>query len=72
MKMHLLNDTSSSNEQFYARLPINQIPLDEILLKNELFFAVSGKLAYYCYRYFVTDIKVSTDAVPAGYDGVIN
>ena len=65
--MHLLNDLTVPNEHFYARLPINQIPLDEILLKDELFFTVPEN-----WHVIVTDIKGSTEAVAAGLHQQIN
>lgn len=65
--MHILNDPSAPNEHFYARLPINQIPLDEILLKDELFFTVPEN-----WHVIVTDIKGSTETVAAGLHQQIN
>jgi hypothetical protein len=65
--MYLLNDLAVPNEHFYARLPINQIPLDEILLKDALFFTVPEN-----WHVIVTDIKGSTEAVTAGLHQQIN
>ena len=57
----------SNNDQFYSRLPVNEIPLSELLSEEHLFYKVPGN-----WHVVVTDIKNSTSAVANGLHETVN
>ena len=57
----------SNNDQFYSRLPVNEIPLSELLSEEHLFYKVPGN-----WHVVVTDIKNSTKAVANGLHETVN
>jgi Protein of unknown function (DUF3095) len=56
-----------STDQFYSRLPVNEIPLSELLTEEHLFYKVPGN-----WHVVVTDIRDSTGAVAAGLHETVN
>ncbi|WP_316827052.1 DUF3095 family protein [Pedobacter miscanthi] len=54
-------------DHFYSNLPINKIPLYQLLIKNELFKGVPAD-----WQVIITDIKSSTAAVNAGQHENVN
>lgn len=56
-----------NNEQFYARLPVSQLPLASVLLKDELFKQVPDD-----WYIVITDIRKSTAAVQDGAHENVN
>ncbi len=56
-----------SNDQFYTRLPVNQIPLSELLMEEHLFFKVPDN-----WHVLITDVKGSTKAVADGLHETVN
>lgn len=56
-----------SNDLFYSRLPVNEIPLGELLSEEHLFFRVPDN---WCV--VITDIKRSTRAVEMGLHETVN
>ncbi|HMW65991.1 MAG TPA: DUF3095 family protein [Chitinophagaceae bacterium] len=58
---------ASSSDFFYSRLPVNQIPLSELLLESHLFYALPED-----WQIIITDIKKSTEAVAAGKHETVN
>jgi hypothetical protein len=57
----------SKSDQFYSRLPVNHIPLSELLLEEHLFYNVPDN-----WHVIVTDIKNSTMAVQNGLHETVN
>lgn len=53
--------------QFYARLPVNEIPLADLLTEEHLFFRVPED-----WHVIITDIKGSSDAVQQGLHETVN
>ena len=51
----------SSTDQFYSRLPVNEIPLSELLAEDHLFFRIPEN-----WHVIITDVKKSTEVVAAG------
>jgi len=58
---------AGSNELFYTRLPVNQIPLSELLMEEHLFFNVPSN-----WHVIITDVKKSTTAVANGLHETVN
>jgi hypothetical protein len=56
-----------NNDQFYSRLPVNEIPLSDLLSEEHLFYKVPGN-----WHVVVTDIKNSTGAVSKGLHETVN
>ena len=56
-----------NNELFYSRLPVNEIPLGELLMEDHLFYSMP--LNWYV---VITDVKNSTAAVQEGLSQTIN
>ena len=58
---------SSGNELFYTRLPVNEIPLGELLMEEHLFYRLPTD-----WYVIVTDIKDSTEAIRQGKHELVN
>ncbi len=58
---------SGASKFFYARLPVNHIPLGELLTENHLFFSVPAD-----WHVLITDVKKSTEAVKKGLHETVN
>src|SRR5882724_9595827 len=56
-----------NNDLFYSRLPVNEIPLGELLMEEHLFFKIPAS-----WQVVITDIKNSTVAVNNGLHETIN
>jgi len=56
-----------SNELFYSRLPVNQIPLSDLLMEEHLFFTIPPN-----WHVLITDVKKSTEAVANGLHETVN
>lgn len=61
------NMQASSNDLFYSRLPVNEIPLGELLTEEHLFYRVPENWVI-----VITDIEKSTEAVAAGMHENVN
>ena len=59
--------TSGTNDFFYSRLPVNQIPLSDLLTEEHLFFTVPPN-----WHVLITDVKKSTEAVSNGLQETVN
>jgi hypothetical protein len=59
--------TTPSNEMFYSRLPVNEIPLSELLTEEHLFFNIPAG-----WHIIITDVKGSTAAVAGGKHETVN
>jgi len=55
------------NDLFYSRLPVNEIPLSELLLEEHLFYKIPAD-----WHVVITDVKNSTAAVHNGFHETIN
>ncbi|HUQ65563.1 MAG TPA: DUF3095 domain-containing protein [Flavitalea sp.] len=55
------------NDQFYSLLPVNEIPLSDLLTQEHLFYKIPGS-----WHVVITDIKNSTGAVADGLHETIN
>ena len=55
------------NDHFYSRLPVNEIPLSELLTEEHLFYKIPGN-----WHVVITDIKNSTGAVADGFHETVN
>ena len=58
---------SINNDLFYSRLPVNEIPLSELLMEEHLFYKIPGN-----WHVVITDIKNSTAAILGGLHETIN
>ncbi|WP_110057170.1 DUF3095 domain-containing protein [Chitinophaga sp. S165] len=58
---------SANNDQFYSRLPVNRIPLSDLLTEDHLFYSVPDD-----WSVIVTDIKGSTAVVQDGLHETVN
>jgi hypothetical protein len=58
---------AANNELFYSRLPVNEIPLSELLMEEHLFFKIPAN-----WQVVITDVKNSTDAIKNGLHETIN
>lgn len=58
---------AGTTEQFYTRLPVNQISLSELLMEEHLFFKVPAN-----WHVLITDVKKSTIAVANGLHETVN
>ncbi|SHN43890.1 DUF3095 domain-containing protein [Chitinophaga sp. CF418] len=58
---------SANNDLFYSRLPVNRIPLSELLTEEHLFYQVPDN-----WHVIVTDIKGSTAVVQKGLHETVN
>jgi hypothetical protein len=58
---------SANNDQFYAGLPVNEIPLGDLFINESLFYNVPEN-----WHVIITDIKSSTAAVMAGKHENVN
>ncbi len=56
-----------NNDQFYSRLPVNEIPLNELLMEEHLFFKVPSN-----WQVIITDVKNSTIAAQQGLHETVN
>jgi hypothetical protein len=56
-----------SNELFYSRLPVNEIPLSDLLMEEHLFFKIPAN-----WYVVITDVKNSTEAIKNGLHETIN
>jgi hypothetical protein len=57
----------SGNELFYSRLPVNEIPLNELLMEEHLFCRVPDN-----WYVVITDVEKSTNAVTKGMHENVN
>lgn len=57
----------ANNEQFYSRLPVNEIPLSDLLMEEHLFYSVPSN-----WHVIITDVKKSTSAVNEGLHETVN
>lgn len=57
----------STSDMFYSRLPVNQIPLSELLMEEHLFYQVPAN-----WNVVITDVKKSTMAVANGLHETVN
>ncbi|HNR18334.1 MAG TPA: DUF3095 family protein, partial [Chitinophagaceae bacterium] len=57
----------TSNDLFYSRLPVNEIPLGDLLMENHLFFKVPDN-----WHVLITDVKNSTQAALDGQHQTVN
>lgn len=58
---------ANSNDLFYSRLPVNAIPLSELLMEEHLFFKVPDN-----WHVLITDVKNSTQAAMDGKHQTVN
>lgn len=58
---------SVNNDQFYSRLPVNRIPLSDLLTEEHLFYSIPDN-----WHVIITDIKGSTAAVQGGLHETVN
>ncbi len=56
-----------NNDLFYSRLPINEIPLSDLLMEDHLFYKLPGN-----WHVIITDVKNSTAAILEGRYETIN
>lgn len=59
--------SSTANDMFYSRLPVNEIPLRDLLTEEHLFFKVPDN-----WHVVITDVKKSTSAVEKGLHETVN
>ena len=59
--------STTTNDLFYSRLPVNEISLGELLLEEHLFFKVP-----HSWFIIITDVKKSSDAISDGLHETIN
>jgi len=59
--------TNPSSDLFYSRLPVNEIPLSDLLTEDHLFYKVPEN-----WHVIITDIKKSTKAVEQGKAETVN
>lgn len=59
--------STSTNDLFYTRLPVNQISLSDLLTEEHLFFTVPAN-----WHVLITDVKKSTEAVANGLHETVN
>jgi len=59
--------TTDSNDLFYSRLPVNEIPLGELLMEEHLFYTIPSS-----WHVLITDVKKSTVAVANGLHETVN
>jgi hypothetical protein len=59
--------TASSSDLFYSRLPVNEIPLSDLLTEDHLFFRVPDS-----WHVIITDVRKSTEAVANGQHETVN
>jgi Protein of unknown function (DUF3095) len=57
----------TNNDLFYSRLPVNEIPLTELLTEEHLFYKIPGN-----WHIVITDVKNSTAAIQNGLHETIN
>lgn len=58
---------STGNDMFYSRLPVNEIPLSELLMEEHLFYNIPAD-----WHVIITDVKKSTQAVANGLHETVN
>ena len=56
-----------NNDLFYSRLPVNEIPLTDLLMEEHLFFKIPPN-----WHVVITDVKNSTAAIQKGLHETIN
>jgi len=59
--------SANNTELFYSRLPVNEIPLCDLLMEEHLFYTIPSN-----WHVLVTDIKKSTSALNEGKHEVVN
>jgi hypothetical protein len=59
--------STPNNDLFYSRLPVNEIPLSDLLMEEHLFFKVPGN-----WQVVITDVKNSTRALKDGLHETVN
>jgi len=58
---------AAGNDLFYSRLPVNEIPLSDLLTEEHLFFRIPAD-----WHVLITDVKGSTAAVASGMHETVN
>lgn len=56
-----------NNDLFYSRLPVNEIPLSDLLTEEHLFYKIPAN-----WHVVITDVKNSTEAIQRGLHETIN
>ena len=59
--------STTNNDLFYSRLPVNEIPLSELLMEEHLFFKIPAN-----WHVIITDVKNSTIATEQGLHETVN
>ncbi|WP_276503454.1 DUF3095 domain-containing protein [Terrimonas pollutisoli] len=59
--------SSANNDLFYSRLPVNEIPLSELLAEEHLFYKIPSN-----WHVVITDVKSSTKAIERGVHETVN
>lgn len=59
--------TAAASDLFYSRLPVNEIPLGDLLTEDHLFFRIPES-----WHVIITDVKKSTEAVANGLHETVN
>ena len=59
--------STTNNDLFYTRLPVNEIPLSELLMEEHLFFKIPAN-----WHVIITDVKKSTIAIEQGLHETVN
>jgi len=62
-----MTESTTASDLFYSRLPVNQIPLGDLLSEEHLFYKVPGN-----WHVLITDVKKSTGAVESGLHETVN
>lgn len=58
---------ATANDQFYSRLPVNEIPLSDLFSEEHLFYKIPDN-----WHIIITDVKKSTIAVASGLHQTVN
>jgi hypothetical protein len=66
-RLRIVDMTTGSNDQFYSRLPANEIPLSELLMEEHLFYKVPVN-----WHVVITDVESSTSAIDKGRHENVN
>jgi hypothetical protein len=59
--------SAGNNDMFYSRLPVNEIPLSDLLTEPHLFYPIPGN-----WYVVITDVKKSTTAIAGGLHETVN
>ncbi len=58
---------ASNNDKFYTNLPVNEMPLSELLVKDDLFYEIPES-----WHVVITDVENSTTAIVQGLHETVN